>query len=117
MFRNYFLCYIVLYALVASVFAVEHGKCRKEKSNETELAILQPTVLRTSFVDNHISEDRCSIIRNPKLVINPYKKIKKEDILRPKNVSSLCLRCGTCLAIADKVRGGNGNGLFVNNFS
>lgn len=107
MFSNNCLFYFTFYLLFTSILAVYHRRCRRTKTgcnvtgcgnNDTE------NLLQDGLIDNHISEVKCSIIPHPKLTINPYKKFKKDEILKPKNVSALCLRCGTCLAIADKVR-------------
>lgn len=104
MFRNTFILTLSLFFVAA--FAVEHRRCRKIKSksnNYCRTQVLNKTEEEPPLLDNHIPEEICSVIPHPKIIINPYKKLKKEEILHPKNITALCLRCGTCLAVADKV--------------
>lgn len=107
MLKYSILFYLTFYLLFASLLAARHRRCTKLKANtksnsdNEELGFLDETL-----TDNHIPEEKCSIIPHPKLTINPYKKLSLDEILKPKNVSALCLRCGSCLAIADKVRAG-----------
>lgn len=91
---------LLLAIFFTTAIAVQHRQCRKLKHDRTPINC---NIKEEKLIDNHIPEKICSVIPHPKLIINPYKNIKKEEILKPKNVTALCLRCGTCLAIADKV--------------
>lgn len=98
--------FILTLHLFSTVNAIEHRKCRKIRSGftcDTIKTDINVNLLEEPLLDNHIPETVCSVIPHPKVIINPYKNLKKDDILKPKNVTALCMRCGTCLAVADKV--------------
>lgn len=109
MFKN--TLFLLLALFLTTAIAIQHRTCRKLKNGriQTNCDIIEETL-----IDNHIPETICSAIPHPKLIINPYKDINKYDVLKPKNVTALCMRCGACLAVSDKVCSCNDR-LFVSN--
>lgn len=93
---------LLLTSLFTTKIAFEHRKCRKINRDQI-IKDCNDSASEETLLDNHIPERICSVIPHPKLIINPYKNLTKNEFLKPKNITALCLRCGTCLAIADKV--------------